>query len=70
MSYSRSRNYSSASTGKPAYLKKDLGDQLKSFSPATNEAPEVVKITDVQVIGSYSWIDAQTPTIAVPGTLR
>jgi hypothetical protein len=50
----------------PPHVEKDLGDLLKRFTRASDQAP-ALKITDVQAIASYSWLDAPTPTIAVPG---
>ena len=61
---SNSRGYA---TSQPTYIKKDLGNPLKHFSPAASGASEPVKIKDVQAVASYSWIDAKAPTIAVPG---
>lgn len=69
MSYSRGANIYVASTT-PTYINKDIGELVKSFAVAANKATEVVTISDVQVVGSYSWIDAKTPTIAVPGKPR
>jgi len=62
---SNSRGYA---TSQPTYIKKDLGNPLKHFSPAASGASEPVKIKDVQAVASYSWIDAKAPTIAVPGS--
>jgi hypothetical protein len=46
---------------------KGLEELVKKFDPATN-VRDVVKITDVQPVASYSWIEANSPTIAIPGT--
>jgi hypothetical protein len=67
MTHSSNTNVYTTTTT-PAYIKKGLGAPLKSFSVAANEVAEVVSIGDVEVVGSYSWIDAPTPTIAVPGS--
>jgi hypothetical protein len=38
--------------------------------PASVQSSEVhlAILTDIREIGSYSWVQAQTPTIAIPGT--
>jgi len=50
----------------PAHINKDLGGLLKRFT-STASITQAVKVTDVQTVASYSWIEAPTPTIAVPG---
>lgn len=49
-----------------SFVSKDLGDRLKDFS-STTSVTEPVKISEVIPVASYSWIEAKTPTIAVPG---
>jgi hypothetical protein len=49
------------------FIKKDLTQQLKVFTPASASASDALQITDVQAIASYSWLKTTTPTIAVPG---
>jgi hypothetical protein len=44
------------------------GDPVKTFSPTVFEAAGAIELSDVKAVASYSWIDAKTPTIAVPGT--
>jgi hypothetical protein len=50
------------------HIRKDLGKQIKQFAPGTKDVSQVVQITDLQAVASYSWLDSVTPTIAVPGT--
>jgi hypothetical protein len=57
------------------YIRKDLGQLLKTFTPASynNSASDAFQITDLQPIASYSWISwdnnsTNAPTIAVPGS--
>jgi hypothetical protein len=49
----------------PSSLQADLGRRIKQFLlPAGGST---LKISKIQPVASYSWIDAKTPTIAVPG---
>ncbi|KIJ62271.1 hypothetical protein HYDPIDRAFT_30535 [Hydnomerulius pinastri MD-312] len=50
-----------------AFLLKDLQSPIKTLPLVTSE-PSPVKLCDVKAIASYSWIEAPTPTIAVPGS--
>ncbi|KAF9223146.1 hypothetical protein BS17DRAFT_782437 [Gyrodon lividus] len=53
-----------------AFLLKDLGEPIKTFSCPSAVTADVVQLKDFKAISSYSWIDAATPTIAVPGSPR
>ena len=49
-----------------SFILKDLADDITTFSRST-VALSPVTITNVTPIASYSWIEASTLTIAVPG---
>jgi len=49
-----------------SFILKDVADEVTKFTESTG-ALSPVKIINVQPIASYSWIEARTPTIAVPG---
>ena len=61
-----------------SYLRHDLGDRIKSFTPVATErvtdasAATADIITDLKPVASYSWIPSTTgstvPVIAVPGS--
>ncbi|KAJ8584214.1 hypothetical protein M405DRAFT_866416 [Rhizopogon salebrosus TDB-379] len=50
-------------------IHKDIADEVTEFTKSTG-ALSPVKITNVKPIASCSWIEARTPTIAVPGSPR
>jgi hypothetical protein len=52
-----------------SFILKDLADQVAKFKRSTDTLSPV-EITNVKPIASYSWIEAATPTIAVPGSPR
>lgn len=52
-----------------SFILKDLADKVAKFKQSTDTLSPV-KITNVKPIASYSWIEAATPTIAVPGSPR
>ncbi|KAG2109056.1 uncharacterized protein F5147DRAFT_693865 [Suillus discolor] len=52
-----------------SFILKDLGDKVAKFKRSTATLSPV-EITNVKPIASYSWIEAATPTIAVPGSPR
>ncbi|KAG2742499.1 hypothetical protein P692DRAFT_20956079 [Suillus brevipes Sb2] len=52
-----------------SFITKDLSSKVAKFKPST-DALSPVEITNVKPIASYSWIEAATPTIAVPGSPR
>ncbi|KAF8841510.1 hypothetical protein BDN67DRAFT_1068471 [Paxillus ammoniavirescens] len=55
----------------PRFLLKGLEEAVQTFSATSVAAPTgVVQLKDFKPIASYSWIDATTPTIAVPGSPR
>jgi hypothetical protein len=58
---------SSHSASVPAHIQKDVENLLKSFSTVTTETADTIKLSDVEAVASYSWINSKTPTIAVPG---
>ena len=49
-----------------SFILKDVADEVTKFTQSTG-ALSPVKITNVKPLASYSWIEARTPTIAVPG---
>ncbi|KAG1805868.1 hypothetical protein EV424DRAFT_1578108 [Suillus variegatus] len=52
-----------------SFILKDLGDKVAKFKRSTGTLSPV-EVTNVKPIASYSWIEAATPTIAVPGSPR
>lgn len=52
-----------------SFILKDLADKVVNFKRSTDTLSPV-EITNVKPIASYSWIEASTPTIAVPGSPR
>jgi hypothetical protein len=50
-----------------SFILKDVADEVIKFTKSTGTTLSPVSITDVKPIASYSWIEARTPTIAVPG---
>jgi len=64
---STSRHNTTSHTA-PADIQKDLGNLLKRFSAVATDATDTIKLSGVEAVASYSWIDSKTPTIAVPGT--
>lgn len=52
-----------------SFVLKDLADKVARFKRSTDTLSPV-EITNVKPIASYSWIEAATPTIAVPGSPR
>lgn len=66
---SRYTRYNGPSTPTPSFIRKDLGDVLRKFSPAEIIASKAITVSNVQEVASYSWIDAPMPTIAVPSTI-
>jgi hypothetical protein len=63
--YSHRGNANSSPTTK--FIKNNLTQRLKVFTPASAGDSDALHITDVQAIASYSWLKTTTPTIAVPG---
>jgi hypothetical protein len=59
--------HSTSSHSTPGHVQKDLGNLLKKFSAVTTDTIDPVKLSDVEAVASYSWINSKTPTIAVPG---
>lgn len=45
-------------------------DPIQTFEKIDKPDGPDVKIADVQQHGSYSWLEAKEPTIAVPGERR
>jgi hypothetical protein len=45
----------------------DLGDLLKQFSVGACNTTDAIKLSEVEPVASYSWINERAPTIAVPG---
>ncbi|KIJ67774.1 hypothetical protein HYDPIDRAFT_107267 [Hydnomerulius pinastri MD-312] len=56
----------------PEFLFKDLQTSIMtlSFDSAVASDARAVQLSDVKSVASYSWIEAATPTIAVPGSPR
>ncbi|KAG1745762.1 hypothetical protein EDB19DRAFT_1927161 [Suillus lakei] len=52
-----------------SFILKDLADKVAKFKRSTDYLSPV-DITNMKPIASYSWIEAATPTIAVPGSPR
>ncbi|KAG2354836.1 hypothetical protein BDR07DRAFT_1474275 [Suillus spraguei] len=52
-----------------SFILKDLADKVVNFKRSTDTLSPA-EITNVKPIASYSWIEAATPTIAVPGSPR
>ncbi|KAG2112945.1 hypothetical protein BD769DRAFT_1673915 [Suillus cothurnatus] len=52
-----------------SFILRDLADKVAEFKQSTDTLSPV-EITNVKPIASYSWIEAPTPTIAVPGSPR
>ncbi|OAX36391.1 hypothetical protein K503DRAFT_721461 [Rhizopogon vinicolor AM-OR11-026] len=52
-----------------SFILKDVADEVTQFTQSTDSLSPV-KIINVKPIASYSWIEARTPTIAVPGSPR
>ncbi|KIY64784.1 hypothetical protein CYLTODRAFT_357962 [Cylindrobasidium torrendii FP15055 ss-10] len=51
----------------PSFLTTGLEAKLKSLTPPAHGA-EAATVSDVVPVASYSWIEGQTPTIAVPSS--
>lgn len=52
-----------------SFILRDLADKVAKFKRSTDTLSPV-EITNVKPVASYSWIEAATPTIAVPGSPR
>ncbi|OJA09735.1 hypothetical protein AZE42_06861 [Rhizopogon vesiculosus] len=52
-----------------SFILKDVADEVTQFTQSTDSLSPV-KIINVKPVASYSWIEARTPTIAVPGSPR
>ncbi|KAG2353193.1 hypothetical protein BDR07DRAFT_1496747 [Suillus spraguei] len=50
-----------------SFIIKDLADKVVNFKQSTDTLSPV-EITNIKPIASYSWIEAATPMIAVPGS--
>jgi hypothetical protein len=59
--------HNTSSHSAPPHIQKDLGNLLKSFSAVTTDAADAIKLSGLEAVASYSWINSKTPTIAVPG---
>ncbi|KIJ62266.1 hypothetical protein HYDPIDRAFT_158061 [Hydnomerulius pinastri MD-312] len=65
------RRYQKKPPVDPAFLLKDLQAPITRFSTDLSaRTVGAVELKDLKAIASYSWIDAVTPTIAVPGSPR
>ncbi|KAG9013886.1 hypothetical protein FRB94_004266 [Tulasnella sp. JGI-2019a] len=58
--------YNTQATSSPSHVTKDLQQVVKRFTPSVT-ATGAIKISDVQAVASYSWLDESTPTVLVPG---